>query len=121
MGGTFFVLLVATFEALSAFPPKDAFFCTWTRFSWVVALANFFLAIPLGLVIANVLVWLIPPARRALNKAEARVGNSFAKANAGLVKFFLAMAAFLVPIQLLAAGSAVCMSQTAVSSTAHTR
>jgi hypothetical protein len=119
VGGTFYGLFAATFDALPLFSPQDAFFCTWTRFTGVVALAHFFLAVPLGLLMANVLLWLIPSARRALDGAEARVGNSFSKANAGLVKFFLLTVLLLVPIQLLAAGSAVCMSQTAIQYRAH--
>src|SRR5262245_5393580 len=105
-------LALTSLKAAPAFPPNEAFFCTTTRYSpFILTLAPIFLAIAPCFLVANVVLWLIPPARRALDRAEARVGNSFAKSNAALAKFFLVTAALLIPMYLLAAGSAVCLSQ----------
>jgi hypothetical protein len=69
--------------------------------------------------IANVVLWLIPSARRDLDRAEARVGNSFSKSNAMLVKILPVSVAILLPVELFAAGSAVCMSATAIHYRPH--
>src|SRR5690242_5967208 len=79
-----------TLRAQTLFGPDHVFFCTPTHLSSIIlllALGAF--SIPTGFIIANLLLWMVPPIRAALEKAEVRAGGSFATANAGLVKFTL--------------------------------
>lgn len=65
----------------------------------------------LGGFTTNVLLWFVPRVRHALNRAEARVGQSFSKRNAQLIKFLFATVALLLPVYLLAIGAMVCISK----------
>ena len=58
-------------------------------------------AVPLGLILANVVSWLIPPIRQAENKimAEGVAGYNWTDANMGLVR----LAAIVVPVSVIAA------------------
>lgn len=113
-------LIFVNFEAVYIFAPQAAFFCAPTQFSGLIlALVPLFLAIAPAFLIANIALWLIPPARRDLDRAEARVGNSFSKSNAMLAKILPVSVAVLLPIELFAAGSAVCMSPKAIHYRPH--
>lgn len=61
----------------------------------------FFAALPIGMILANLAAWLIPPARRAFTReAEGVEGASFRQATCELGK----LALILVPICLLLSG-----------------
>ena len=112
MIGMFVVSVGLTRQVQLFFAPLDAFFCTPTPISrTILIVAIFALVIPTGLLIANLLLWLIPAARHAFDRAETRIGKSFSTANAGLIKLFFAMAGIFLPIYFLAIGSMVCISQ----------
>lgn len=102
------------------FGPDHIFFCTPTPVSMIILfLALAVLSIPLGFIIANLLLWMVPPIRAGLERAEARAGGSFAAANAGLVKFTLVSAVVLLPVYTVAVGSKVCLSGSDIYYQAH--
>jgi hypothetical protein len=116
--GLALAVFLLALQALPAFYPDNAFHCTQTRVSaGGLLFASVFLVAPVSFVAVDVLLWLIPPARRAMDEL-VWFGN-FAGDVRSTANFFLVMAAFLVPIGLLAAGNAVCMSQTAILYRAH--
>ena len=95
--------------------PDKVAFCGPNRISAVVLILNdLFLSIPVGFLLANLFVWLIPPARRALNAAEARVGHNFVQSNSELLKLFGIMIVILLPIHSVALASRVCVSNSQV-------
>ena len=52
----------------------------------------FFIPLPLGLPLANVTLWIVPPIRRIeLQAAEGVPGASFREANIGLIKLAIAL------------------------------
>ena len=115
-----FVCAVAVFVALATLTlrgelvtgPDSVFFCSPSRWSVVVlVMALLVLAVPIGFLLANVLLWMVPPIRRALDEAEARVGGSFSRANAGLVRATLVLALISLPVVVIAAGSSACLSR----------
>src|SRR5258708_28683250 len=70
-----------TLRAQVFFGPDHSFYCTPTHLSALILfLALGVLSIPIGFVVANLLLWTVPPIRAALEKAETRVGGSFATA-----------------------------------------
>jgi hypothetical protein len=57
----------------------------------------FFAAMPIGFIAGNILVWLVPPARRALDsEAKPHPGTDFFSAQRGLLK----IAAYVTPFSL---------------------
>lgn len=112
------VFLLASNIALRAqvfWAPDDVFFCTPTHPSAIVLfLALAVLSIPIGFMIANLLLWIVPPIRAALARAEASAGGSFATANLGLIKFAAVSALVLLPVCVAAAGSRVCLSDSKI-------
>lgn len=66
--------------------------------SFLLSVPLFFAALPLGMIVANLVAWLIPPARRTFaREAEGVVGASFAEATSDLWK----LASILVPVCLV--------------------
>ncbi len=69
--------------------------------SFLLAVPLFFAAIPIGMLLANLVAWLIPPARRAFAREAGGVeGASFRQAMGELGK----VALLIVPICLLLSG-----------------
>lgn len=104
-----------TLRALILFGPDNVIFCTPTHVSAIILfLALAVLSVPAGLVIANLLLWTIRPIRAALERADARAGQSFATANAQLVNFAMLSALILLPIYVIALGSKDCLSDSEI-------
>jgi hypothetical protein len=65
----------------------------------LATLAPFFAATPLAMLIGNFIVWLVPPARRALDiEASAYPGTSFRASQAALIRLTL----YLTPLSIAA-------------------
>jgi len=65
--------------------------------SILTAVAPFFAALPLSMLVGNMLVFLVPPARRVLNKEAASApGTDFRSSQRGL----FGLSRFLVPLGL---------------------
>ena len=68
-----------------------------------ITLPLFLVSIPWGLMLGNILIWLIPPARRTLDKeAEGYKGCSFEESMRNLFKMALIMPVILIPIAIFA-------------------
>jgi hypothetical protein len=69
-------------------------------FSFLMLFGPFFGALCIGLIIANLVAWLIPPARRALNtEAEGFAGTGFRESTESLLR----LAKWAVPMGLFVA------------------
>ena len=69
--------------------------------SFLLLIPLFFASIPIGMILANAIAWLIPAARRTFDReAEGVAGASFAEAVSALLKAALV----LVPVCLLLSG-----------------
>lgn len=113
--GIFLFLSYTTLRAQIFFGPDDVFFCTPSHLSSIVLLlTGGVLSLPVGLMVANLLLWMVPPARAALELAELQAGESFATANAGLAKFVAMSALMLLPIFAAAARPQACLSDSQV-------
>jgi hypothetical protein len=109
-----------TLDAQVLLAPDKVFYCSRTHWSDIVLFLVIALpSVPVGLAIANLILWTIPPVRAALKESEARAGETFARANAGLVKFASLSVLLLLPIYLFAAGSKVCLSNSEIYSRSH--
>ncbi len=85
------------------FRPSDAFLFDGTRWGNIVThVIPCFPAIAAGLLCGNLLVWLIPPARRALT-TEGCHGTNFRSSNRALAKGLLLLLAITAPIGVLGA------------------
>ena len=68
-----------------------------------VTVPLFLVSIPWGLMLGNILIWLIPPARRTLDKeAQGYKGCSFKESMRNLLKIALIMSVILIPIAVFA-------------------
>jgi hypothetical protein len=113
MGGMFLVFGDLTYHALFLFTPDKPFFCTPSHVASIVLfLASASFSVPCGFMIANLLLWIVPPIRIALARADARAGQSFGAANRQLLRLTFVLAAVLLPICAIALGSRVCLSET---------
>ena len=113
--GVFLFCSNITLRAQVFFAPANVFFCTPTHLSAILLfLVLGVLSIPIGLIIANLLLWIVPPIRAALERAEASAGGSFAAANAGLVKFTLVAALVFLPVYATTVGAKVCLSSSQI-------
>ncbi len=66
--------------------------------SFLLVVPLFFASVPIAMILANLIAWLIAPARRSFDReAEGAVGASFAEAISGLWK----VALIIVPICLV--------------------
>ena len=81
--------------------PLQATFSLVSLFRVIEIIAPLTAALPLGLILANVISWSIPPIRHAENKimAEGVAGYNWTDANMGLVR----LAAIVVPVSVIAA------------------
>lgn len=85
------------------FRPPDAFLFDGTRWGNIVThVLPGFPAIAAGLLCGNVLVWLIPPARRALT-IESSHGTNFKSSNRALAKGLVLVLAITAPVAMLSA------------------
>jgi len=80
--------------------PPDAFLSGGTRFGNILMYVPPGLpSIALGLVVANLLIWCIAPARVALNyEAKGSPGTDFRSSNAGLFKLLILLAIITLPM-----------------------
>ncbi len=70
----------------------------------LATLASFFAALPLAMLVGNLVVWLIPSARHALNSETiAHPGTSFRASQAALIRLALYMSPFSIAVSLVAA------------------
>jgi len=85
------------------FRPPDAFLFDGTRWGNIVThVIPGFPAIAAGLIFGNVVVWLIPPARRALT-IEGSHGTTFKSSNQALAKGLVLLLALTAPVVILGA------------------
>lgn len=109
--GMFVVINNFAFDDLILLGPDHAFFCTPTHFAaFVLVILGFVVSVPIGLVIANLLLWMVPPIRYSLENAESRAGGSFVRNLSQLVTLALPMYLVVVPLYLIALSSSVCLS-----------
>jgi len=95
--------------------PDHVFFCTPTHLSAIILfLALGVLSIPIGFIIANLLLSMAPSIRSDLERAEARAGGSFATANAGLVKFTCVSVLVFLPVYTATVGAKICLSDSQI-------
>lgn len=100
-GSTFFLLVIVFLflrgvESIHVWKYPSQPFSANPQGPWVLLsiLPLVFAAIPLSMLCANIVCWLLPPARRALNaEAESFVGVDFVAAQKGLLK----IAAWVIP------------------------
>jgi hypothetical protein len=115
--GVFIIGYDLTLRAQIFLGPDDVFFCTPTHVSAIILLLLLFgLSIPLGFIIANLMLWTVPPIRAALEKAD---GRSFANATAGLVRLTSVSALVLLPVYVAAVSSKVCLSESRIYYQSH--
>ncbi len=115
MAGTALFVNYFNGQIYSLLAPNKASFCGPNRISELVLLLNdILLSIPVGLLLANLCLWLIPPIRRRLNAAEARVGRTFVQSNSELFRFMLFTFLILLPVHAVAIASRVCISASQV-------
>jgi hypothetical protein len=115
IGGVFLVFGDFAYHALFLFMPDDPFFCAPLHAAlFILLLAAAMLSAPCGFVIANLLLWIFPPIRAALARADARAGQSFGASNRGLLRSAFVFAAALLPVCAIALGSRVCLSDTQI-------
>jgi hypothetical protein len=91
----------------SSLYPPDTFLFSGTRIGNILMFVTpCFPSIALGLIIANLLVWCISPARRAFKKeADGVKGEDFRSAQFGLAKAGTVLAAIGLPLCLLGANN----------------
>lgn len=91
----------------SLFFPNDAFLMNGTRLGNIVTYVSpAFSALGVGLVFANLCVWMILPARQALDREAGRVkGTGFKTSNFALLKFTGIISAVALPLGALGATS----------------
>ena len=103
VGGTWIGLVELLLAVRAQFRPPDAFLFDGTRWGNIVThVIPIFPAIAAGLIFGNVLVWLIPPARRALT-IEGSHGTNFRSSNRALAKGLVLLLVITAPIGILGA------------------
>jgi len=103
VGGTWIGLAELLLALRAQFRPPDAFLFDGTRWGNIVThVIPGFPAIAAGLLIGNAMVWLIPPARRALT-LEGPHGTTFKSSNLALAKFLIVLLAIATPIGIVGA------------------
>ena len=85
--------------------PPEAFLTSGTRFGNILMyVPPLFPSIGIGMITANLLIWCIPPARRALDHEDQGFpGTNFRSSNAGLFKGLVVLAIVTLPMALLGA------------------
>jgi hypothetical protein len=91
----------------SRFFPIDAFLMNGTRLGNIVLyVAPFFPSICIGILIANLAVWIIPPARRTLNEeARGDASAAFKSSNLAVAKLLVLTSILTLPIAAVGATS----------------
>jgi hypothetical protein len=103
VGGTWIGLVELLLILRGHFRPPDAFLFDGTRWGNIVThVIPIFPAIAAGLLFGNLLVWLIPAARRALI-IEGPRGTNFKSSNLALAKFLVLLLAIATPIGIVGA------------------
>jgi hypothetical protein len=106
MIGSFLLGMVALLQLQVRLAPDTPVFCTPTPVATIALfLAMACVAIPLGLLIANVVLWLLP-----FTHGSSDVGRTFGQANAGLTRLMLALGVVAVPVCAVAINSETCIS-----------
>jgi hypothetical protein len=109
--GTFLIIDNFASHALILLGPDHAFFCTPTHYAAVVlVISGFFISVPIGLMVANLLLWMVPPIRYSLENGESRAGGSFIRNLSQLATLAIRMYLVVVPVYLIALSSRVCLS-----------
>jgi len=87
--------------------PSDCFLASGTRLGNVLMfVAPLFPSLPIGMIVGNFLLWLIPPAKAALEREVlASRSPSFRSTQVALAKFGAVLAAVALPLCLLGANS----------------
>lgn len=102
-------------RALVLLAPDNVFFCTPTQYALVIlVIAGFVISVPIAGMTANLLMWMVPPIRSALENEKLRAGGSFIRAQSGIATLAVRMYLFLVPIYLIALSSNVCVSDSEI-------
>jgi hypothetical protein len=101
----------------SRFFPNDAFLMNGTRLGNIVLyVAPFFPSICVGILVANFAVWIIPPARRALNEeARGDAGTDFKSSNLAVAKLLVFISILTLPIAAVGATSYFYLTSLGVS------
>ena len=103
VGGTWIALVELLLALRAQFRPPDAFLFDGTRWgNIVIHVIPAFPSIAAGFLMANVLIRLIPPARRALSIAGPQ-GTNFRSSNRALAKGLVLLLAITAPIAILGA------------------
>lgn len=103
VGGTWIGVTEMLLALRAHFRPPDAFLFDGTRWGNIVThVIPAFPAIAAGLLFGNVLVWMIPPARRALTIQDPH-GTNFKSSNLALAKGFILLLAIAAPIGIVGA------------------
>jgi hypothetical protein len=109
--GIFVACAIGLLQAQRRFAPDTPVFCTPTPVATVflfVALACF--AVPLGILLTNVVLWLLPFTRRV----SQRTGGSARVVNVALAKIVIAIALVSAVVCAVGITSATCVSDTEV-------
>jgi hypothetical protein len=103
LAGTWIGITELLLSLRAQFRPPDSFLFDGTRWGNIIThVIPAFPAIAAGLLLGNMLVWLIPPARRALT-IQGPHGTNFRSSNLGLAKGLVLLLAITTPIGLLGA------------------
>jgi hypothetical protein len=103
VGGTWFGLVELLLLLRAQFRPPDAFLFDGTRWGNIIThVIPIFPAIAAGLLFGNTVVWLIPPARRAMF-IHGPHGTNCKSSNLVLAKFLIVLLAIATPIAIMGA------------------
>lgn len=113
--GIFLLISALAVRAPVLLGHHNVFFCTPTEYATIIlVLAGFAISIPIAGMIANSLMWMVPPIRSVLENAKSRVGGSFIRAQSGIATFALRVYLVVVPVYLFALSSNVCLSDSTI-------
>lgn len=103
VGGTWIAMVELLLALRAQFRPPDAFLFDGTRWGNIIThVIPAFPAIAAGLLCANGLIWVIPPARRGLTITGSH-GTNFKSSNLALAKLLLLLLIIAAPIGVLGA------------------
>src|SRR5215472_13003491 len=107
IGLTWYFLALLLIALRNLFFPDEAFLVNGTHLgNIVVHVLPFFPSLGIGLMIANLCVWLVPPARRALDReASGSRDGGFKASNLALMNGTGAIGAITLPLAILGATS----------------
>jgi hypothetical protein len=96
--------------------PHDAFLSGGTRFGNILMyLLPFFPSLAAGFIVANLLIWCVPPARRALDEEDKQFpGLDFRSSNRDLTRFGLILLVATLPLAWLGARNCWSLTNAAI-------